>query len=139
MTSRADDREWPSYYPAGVPPDEAKDAAGCAFRIVKTIPPAAADFRSSFEEYTEKGTPIPANKLVQAYGTSLHTDITGSRETRNRFRPLRNRRIATGILVSAHGKMMETGGIHPSHITVWFRLRAQPELAFLDDAEASAP
>ena len=128
---------WPNYYPADVPPEHASHASGVAYRIVRTIPPSAIDFRSTHEEWTERGVPVPAELLWMACGTSVHTELEGSVATRRRFKPLRNRRIVVGELVAAHGKMLPTQGDHPSHVTVWFYVGSTPELAFTIDAEGA--
>lgn len=133
MTNSA---EWPAYYPKGVPPATAADAKGRAYRIVRTVPPAPVDFRSTFEEWAEQGKPVPADDLWRACGTSVHTDLAESRATRERYKPLRTRKIVVGDLEPPHGKMMPTGG--PAHVTVWFRVAAKPESAFTKDAEAAA-
>jgi hypothetical protein len=126
---------WPEYYPANVPPTEAVDAGGEAYRIVRSIPPQAIDFRSSVEDYRARGLEVPAHKFWQACGTSVYTELEGCRTTRQRYPALRERRIAKGLLLAAHGKMMKTEGGHPSHMTVWFRVNATPEQSFLADAE----
>ncbi len=128
-----DNAEWPSYYPPGVPPEKAIDAAGRAFRIVRTIPPTSVDFRPTYEDWMAQKKVIPSDKLWQACGTSVHTDLAASRATRQRFRPLRDRRIVLGDLSPQHGKMMETG--ERAHLTVWFRAGAKPEADFMTDAE----
>ena len=129
---------WPPYYPLNVPPAEAIDTSGTAFRLVRSIPPAAIDFRSTFEDYKARGQPLPTERpFWQACGTSLHTELEGSRVTRARFPPLRERRIVVGQLAITHGKMMSTAGFHSSHITVWFRVDAAPETSFTLDAEAT--
>jgi hypothetical protein len=135
MTSSA---AWPAYYPPGVPPPTATDAAGVGYRLVRTVPPTDVDFRSSFEDYAARGKTIPPDKLWKGCGTSLHTDVAGSRATRSRFPPLRQRRIVVGTLTAMHGKMMATDdGFHPSHVTVWFRVGAAPAGSFTTDAEVA--
>lgn len=127
--------EWPAYYPPNVPPSAAVDATGTAYRIVKTIPPGATDFRSTLEVRVEKGGSVPDDQLWQACGTSVHTDLADSRRTRDRFPPLRGQKIVVGELLPQHGKMMPTGGA--SHVTVWFRVSATPHTAFVTNAESN--
>lgn len=126
--------EWPSFFPKDVPPADAVDAEGRAFRLVRGIPSAPGDFLSTFEENPGREH---GDHFWMACGASLHTKLEGSQKTRQRYKPLRERRIAVGVLNAEHGKMKPTPGFHPSHITVWFRVGATPHLSFVDDAEAA--
>lgn len=127
--------EWPSFFPNGIPPAGARVASGQAYRIVRTIPPLPTDFRSTYEDDVDRlGHPRDSTD-PSLYGTSLHLSLAGSVATRKRFPPLRGRRIATGTLVPRHGQMSEADA--RSHITVWFKVEAQPHRDFSVDAEAT--
>jgi hypothetical protein len=125
--------EWPEYYPGDIPPPEAKNASGTAFRLVKSIPPQATDFRSTYEEDIQRNGRPRTTKSPSLYGTSLHLNAKASAATRERFPPLRGRRIACGTLDPSHGRMSEVDA--SAHFTVWFRAAATPHLAFTVDAE----
>lgn len=116
---------WPSHFPSDVPPAEAVDANGLAYRLVDAVPPKPADFLSLFEEKptgTYKGT---ARALV--HGVSFHGALKDSRRTRQRFKPLRGKVVARGTLKPSLGKMKATPAAHAkSHMTVWFLANAQP-------------
>lgn len=133
-TSNASPGEgWPDFFPAGVPPAAASNASGRAFRLVRTIPSQEIDFLPSCVEYPSRWT-SDSPHYPQACGASFHTSLEASRRTRLRFRPLRGRLIAEGILVEAHGKMLTTGN-DPHHITVWVRVDSEIHLAFAANAE----
>ena len=115
--------EWPSYYPKDVRPKTAVPTSGKAFRIVKNIPPSREDFKSTYEH-----KPKDYKKdMWKACGTSLHSELDAAIRTKNRFPKFKNMHIAVGIMVEELGKMQFTGNKKSSHITVWFRLPADPE------------
>lgn len=127
--------EWPAYYPENVPPPDAIDTSGIAYRLVSTLPPSNSDFKSTYEKDPNNDY---GDGLWMACGASLFTDIEGVLKTRKRFRPLRKKKIAVGEMVVSLGKMKNTTpgkNSHKSHITVWFRLSSEPEKYINHDAE----
>lgn len=120
---------WPFHFPSDVPPSETAPAEGQAYRIVRIIPPGPDDFRSAFE--CDPGRQF--NDVRIAHGVSFHRNIEDSRRTRRRFPPLREGRIAVGILQAQMGVMMKTGW--RSHLTVWVRRDVSICAAFATDAE----
>lgn len=126
--------EWPDFFPEGVPPDNATPAEGDAFRLVVSIPPSDSDFLSSIEDQPNRN--FKDDQMWMACGVSFHRQLECSRRTRDRYRPLRNRRIAKGTLKSEHGVQLSTSGGGGSHFTVWRRngLFIHPD--FIIDGEA---
>lgn len=122
---------WPAFFPEGVPPEDSVPATGIAYRLVRTIPPRGEDFCSTLEERRDHN--FTGEHLVNACGTSFHTNLQASRRTRKRYRGLRDRKIATGELTTRMGRQKPT--YTPGHLTVWLFVDAQPHLAFVTDAE----
>jgi len=123
---------WPSFYPENVPPDDAHDTVGVAYRIVDSIPPQRSDFKSTYEENPRDY----GDDLWKACGTSLHTEIEGARKTRARYPKLREKMIVTGEMVESLGKMKQTPSkLSVTHITAWFKLNSDPENYIKDNAE----
>lgn len=128
---------FPHFYPDGVPPDDAVDANGIAYRIVREIPPKSMDFRSTYEDHLEQGKRADyGDSLWMACGTSLFKELEDSQKARMRYKPFRQRKIAFGPLASTLGKMKDTPAIDkPSHVTAWFYLDAKPHEHIKEDAE----
>lgn len=115
---------WPSHFPKGVPPSEAVDADGVSFRLVDSVPATPNDFKSQFELFP--GRDFGPN-LALAHGVSFHRELEDSKRTRDRFKPLREKKIATGALSPPLGRMMSTPSKWAkSHFTVWFQQGATP-------------
>jgi hypothetical protein len=126
--------EWPSYYPPEVPPVDSVPAEGRAFRIVSVFPPSADDFRSTHEENPTRSY---GDVFWMACGTSLHAGLAGAQRTRERYKFLREKKIAAGTLVATMGHMKPTPTRWSSvHITVWFKRSATPHRFFTQDGEA---
>jgi hypothetical protein len=124
--------QWPSFFPANVPPEEATPADGYAFRMVKNIPPSESDFISTFEEYPGREAPTD-DKTGMFYGTSFFRRLECVKKKRDRYKPFRNRQIVTGTLENRHGVQLSTGA--PSHLTVWIYQESHIHLDFTVDAE----
>jgi hypothetical protein len=74
-----------------------------------------------------------------AVGVSMHTTLEASLRTRERFPPLRRRRVATGMLQESFGLMRPTGESGSFHITLWVRLGVELHPAFTKDGESPEP
>jgi hypothetical protein len=101
---------FPADWPHGCPPDDAEDALGEAFRIVKADPPAGADFLSYHEMGIVRGDPI------RRYGLSIFR-VRADAEHASRAFPNLGHVIARAVLRPEHGKTKQTG--RPSHTTWW--------------------
>jgi hypothetical protein len=128
-------REWPDFFPHDVPPGEACPAQGSAFRLVKVIPPAESDFLSTFEETPDR---MYGDSFWKACGISFFRHLGCINRTRKRYKPLRQRLIAVGVLKEQHGVQMATpnkeGG---SHFTVWKPKDALIHPDFTEDGDLS--
>jgi len=116
---------WPDDFPKDVPPFDALDAAGIAYRIVKTDPPDESDFVGhNREPYVKK------DKLLTAsdFGTSMFQSLDKIRELKGFHKPLREKRIACGTLVPIHGKMSLPN--KKTHFETWLRMKTKIEIAF---------
>ena len=131
MNDHARPRNWPAFFPPGVPPADATPATGIAFRLVRALPPLADDFRATVEEFPERL--YEGEDRVNACATSFHTHIEASQRTRKRYKGLRERRIARGLLVADLGAQKLTGGA--AHLRVWLFVEATPHLVFTTDGE----
>jgi len=101
---------FPADWPQGCPPDDAEDAHGEVFRVVKTDPPAAADFLSYHEMGITRGDPI------RRCGLSVFR-VRADAEHASRAFPNLGNVIARAVLAPEHGKVKQTG--RPSHTTWW--------------------
>ena len=127
--------EWPDFFPKGIPPNRAMPTDGDAFRLVRSIPPSDSDFLSTFEE--SPGRQVKNDSIGMVFGTSFHRNLECSRQTRRRYKPLRNRYIVVGTLRNEHGVCLATPtSCGPSHFTVWRRKESLIHSDFILDAEA---
>lgn len=108
---------FPDDFPDGIPPEEASDASGLAYRLVKDNPPGESDFVGHYKE-PYKGS---ARKLKPGdYGTSMFRSVDAIKLIREASKPQRNKKIAIGELEAKHGKMSADG--NNSHVDVWVRV-----------------
>lgn len=131
MTERS---EWPDFFPEGIPPDSSTNAEGDAFRIVAKIPSSDSDFLSIIEEQPDRK--LRDDQIWKACGVSFHRKLKCSQKTRDRYRPLRNRKIAKGTLKKEHGVQLSTSSQGNSHFTVWRRNGSPMHPDFTIDGEA---
>jgi len=111
-----DDYSWPKDFPSNVPPNDATDANGIAFRLVKNNPPSDLDFVGHNKEPHKKKS---KNLKPADYGTSMFRDISNVEFARNSFKAQRNKKIAEGELVPLHGKISKVN--HNNHFEAWLR------------------
>jgi hypothetical protein len=105
--------EFPVDWPDGCPPDDAVDAGGVFFRIVKSCPPVAADFVSHFESGR-----MPKAPVCLRCGLSVFEELRDAIH-QQRLLPNLGRLIAQGTLSADHGKTKLTTGKQPTHTTWW--------------------
>ncbi len=120
---------WPDFFPEGVPPAEAYGARSYAFRLVSCIPAAPADFLSTREEQPDR-TSTPAHLV---FATSFFVDLAAIRQRRERYGPLKSKRIAAGQLRAEMGRELPTLSRH--HLSVWLIKNSNVHSAFATDAE----
>lgn len=114
---------WPSFYPAGVPPTNAIDANGTFYRLVNVVPPQPGCFLSTHEEQPNrhKDPRLSADDKINVYGASFFDTHSAAALMKEKFaNVLGGRLVAKGELESYMGKMKKTRG--PSHFTVWLKV-----------------
>ena len=116
----------PDYYPENCPPVVAEPASGTVYRLVRSDPPQAEDFLSTWEEFPGR-FPEPNIKIS---GTSVYTDQKDIPRLKKRIGHLRNRKTAKGELNSTLGMILHTPSYEKSHHTWWIPIRAEPWLVF---------
>ncbi|MCP2726873.1 hypothetical protein [Limnofasciculus baicalensis] len=65
--------EWPDHFPSGCPPQNANNASGEVYRLIKHDSPTPKDFKSWREENKEKDCPNGVTEC-QACGLSVYTE-----------------------------------------------------------------
>lgn len=106
-------KNWPKNWPENCPPNDAIDAAGDVFRLVRNDPPNPDDLESHFEAGTLKSAPH-----CLRCGLSVFREIRDAVHQRVLI-PKLGRLIARGTLKAEHGKTKLTSGKQPTHTTWW--------------------
>jgi len=121
---------FPSDWPPGCPPNDAIDASGTVYRVVKADPCGAEDFRS----HGEQGTRATSPECLRC-GLSVFSDLTGAGHARAKYPALGNL-IARGELHAQHGKIKASGAQSSTHLTWWpYLMVARHELfSVVDEA-----
>lgn len=101
---------FPDDWPAGCPPDDAEDASGDVFRVVKANPPTPEDLKSYHELGISRGDPI------LRCGISVFRLLSDAEHASRKFRNL-GKVLAKAALQPQHGKTKQTG--RPTHTTWW--------------------
>jgi hypothetical protein len=104
---------FPDTWPEDCPPDDAVDAEGDVFRIVRNDPPNAVDMATHME--TGK---LPKAPPCLRCGLSVFQELQDVIHQRSLFPKLGNL-IARATLTSDHGKSKLTEGRQPTHTTWW--------------------
>jgi hypothetical protein len=104
---------FPDSWPRDCPPEDAVDAEGDVFRIVKNDPPLPEDMAS----YHETGR-LPKAPPCLRCGLSVFREIQDAMHQRLLL-PKLGRWIAKGTLQVEHGKTKLTRGAQPTHTTWW--------------------
>ena len=104
---------FPQGWPDQCPPNDAVDADGIVFRIVKTDPITAADMAS----HHETGKLLKAPPCLRC-GLSVFRELQDAFHQRQLF-PKLGKLIAKAALQAAHGKTKLTEGRQPTHTTWW--------------------
>lgn len=104
---------FPDNWPENCPPEDADDAAGIVYRIVKNVPPLPEDLATHFE----------TNRLRNA-PACLRCGLSVFREVRDVVHqrlllPKLGEFIASADLKPEHGKAKLTPGTQPTHTTWW--------------------
>ncbi|MAJ69030.1 MAG: hypothetical protein CBB67_006570 [Alteromonadaceae bacterium TMED7] len=116
---------WPKDFPNDVPPTDAKDASGKAYRLVRSNPPSDSDFVGHNREPHKKKS---KNLKAKDYGTSMFRKLKNIEEAREMFKAQRDKSIAEGVLDSIHGKISKER--EDSHFEAWLREKTGIESCF---------
>lgn len=103
--------KFPDDWPANCPPDDAADAEGDVFRLVKSDQPTAEDFKT----FHELGTRINAPACLRC-GLSVFRNKADVEHLHQAY-PKLGKFIARGTLKPEHGRTRATG--RPTHTTWW--------------------
>lgn len=113
--------EWPDYFPASCPPDDAEPAAGKYYRIVDEDPPDADDFLGDLRlQQLGKRRKRKWSDECKAFGVSILADRDEVLKLRNAVGPMREKAIAYGD-ITGDGVMKHTPNppSMKSHHTWW--------------------
>lgn len=105
--------KFPSDWPDECPPQDAEDAAGIVFRLVKNVPPQDKDMKS----HHESGK-LPHAPACLRCGLSVFRELRDAAHQRH-LMPRLGKWIARATLQAEHGKTKLTKGQQPTHTTWW--------------------
>lgn len=104
---------FPSTWPENCPPDDAREAGGVVFRLVKHDPPIAEDLATHGE--TNR---LPKAPACLRCGLSVFREV-GDAVHQRLLLPKLGDFIARADLKPEHGKTKLTEGRQPTHTTWW--------------------
>ena len=108
---------WPDYFPEQCPPAEARQDTLLVYRLVEGSPPTERDFQPTIVESPHRQ--FPPDKLCMASGVSVFKNPADARRKREKYKPLREKKIARGTIQPEDGFVLETG--EQSHVTWWLQ------------------
>lgn len=123
---------WPDYFPEQCPPSDARQDDLKVFRLVTSSPPTADDFLPTTIESPHRK--FTGEELCMACGVSVFKNIADIIKMRDRFKPLRTKKIAYGTITFSDGLVKETG--QPSHVTWWLQTN-EPHATFREIADVA--
>ena len=107
--------EWPDFYPANCPPEDAAEASGDVFHLVTDKPMPQSDL---YDTAYHRGAFSGQNECIRV-SLSCHREEEDSRELRAAVPRLSDRKVARARLVPEYGKLKQTST--PSHHSLWIR------------------
>ncbi|WP_145504141.1 hypothetical protein [Yersinia vastinensis] len=123
---------WPDFYPPELllPPDDATDAEGTVYRLVRSIPPAETCFLATHQEQPSRHEACHTLEKKQAvYGTSVWATKEQLLEVVESLpQGMKQRKMACGTVSAAMGKMRKT--VEAGHLTLWLRKNSNIHLNF---------
>ncbi len=122
--------KWPAYFPEQCPPADARNDNVQVFRLVDGTPLSAEDFRPTIVEQPHR--PFQPEKLCAACGVSVFRSVQDVIKKRERFKPLRSKKIACGRITESDGLVLET--FEPTHMTWWLQT-STPHITFIEHDE----
>lgn len=108
---------WPEYFPDQCPPAEARRDTLEAYRLVANYTPTAEDFLPTLIEVPHRQ--FTPDKLCMACGVSVFKTAADAMRARAKFKPLKGKLIAKGLIRPEDGTILETG--EPTHTTWWLQ------------------
>jgi len=121
---------WPDYFPDQCPPNSAREEQLRVFRLVANCPPSIQDFVPVLIEQPHRK--FDSTELCLACGVSVFKNIEDANKRRKRFKPLRNKQIAVGLITQEDGLILET--CTDSHVTWWLQTE-EPHRNFREASE----
>ncbi|WP_368180198.1 hypothetical protein [Aeromonas sp. R5-2] len=115
---------YPDFFPDGVPPEDALDAHGEAYRLVINNPPSESDF---YAYHLDKRPQNPKPGRSDC-GTSMFRSKEGIEQAKEAFKSLRKKKIAYGFLQPDFGKVSKER--NDSHFEAWLRTNTGIENKF---------
>ncbi|WP_380187815.1 hypothetical protein [Iodobacter arcticus] len=113
------------FLPEQCPPSDARQDNLKVFRLVANCPPNANDFLPTKVESPHRKFTI--DELCMACGVSVFKNVADILKKRERFKPLKSKKIACGTISPSDGLVKETG--QPSHVTWWLQTN-EPHATF---------
>lgn len=111
--------EWPTWFPAGCPPEDTAPSDAQFFRLVDSSEITEQDFWSHAERL-EAGLDKPRRRPpdpCMAAGVSVHDSQAAADKNRSAFGALRTKKIAAGDLQNSGAVKRTTNS--PGHHTWW--------------------
>ena len=123
--------EWPEFYPENCPPEDAEQASGTVYRLVRHNPPQAEDFKSLFEERSTFFENKPNDFICKGCGVSVCSDFEDIERLQRSSGKMRKRQVAEGHIQTKHGVILYTPSkLYRSHHTWWIPNEETPWFVF---------
>ncbi len=120
--------KWPSFFPAGCPPENAQPSFGEVFRLVKKDPPTSEDFKSHRETQPDKKFDVLECEVCSL---SVFRDMGDILNLKKRVPAMRKRLVSQAILNESLGKILHTPSLGgKSHYSWWVPVDVQPWILF---------
>lgn len=119
---------WPDYFPEQCPPVDARKDELAVFRLVSNNPPTSGDFLPTIKE-SPPHRDFSDEVLCIACGVSVFKNIDDIVKKRTRYKALRDKKVARGIIMPNDGLVKETFGL--SHVTWWLQTE-EPHATFFE-------
>src|ERR1700734_861045 len=103
MTSKGDLTRWPSHFPTGCPPSDARKSNASYYRLVITNPPSATECVSKWIQLNGRG--ITDDRACQSCGLSIFGDIRDAERLQKSVPGFRTYQVATVNLNDSAGKV----------------------------------
>lgn len=123
--------EWPEFYPENCPPEDAEQASGTVYRLVRHDPPQMVDFETLYEERPKFFENKPNDFICKGCGVSVCRNFEDIERLQRSSGKMRKRQVAEGIVNSNHGVILHTpSALYKSHHTWWIPIGETPWLVF---------